>query len=147
MHQSIPWLAKYVDKDSIIRFVSLESRKLRRPPSNDNGECLLVHTTIPFGMEHQDSDSSIVKDLIWTALCKHIPELEDHRDDSVIDLVFWKDSQVANSLRNAKFESDSLVIRSSKDTTITFIGDAFTESNFEGCLRSAHDAARKLQEY
>lgn len=62
MLASVPWGAKYVLDDDIVRYVSLENFKYDQDLSTNNTSpaqqrhviSVLVHTSVPFGLAHKD---------------------------------------------------------------------------------------------
>ena len=93
--QSIPWSGRYVFDDDIIRYVSIENRKSAldnnkiaetfvnaqgeiKPEStqtNKHGPSILVHTSVPFGIQHKNTDESEVYKMIQKHLDMVLPNL------------------------------------------------------------------------
>jgi predicted NAD/FAD-dependent oxidoreductase len=139
-------MAKYIDNDDAIRYISLENRKLG-VTDQQLEECILLHSSVPFGVTHRDSTDDTVIRLMMESLHRIVPELASRTALSV-KLVNWKESQVSNStppgLPPSFVVSLPVPGRPGQSLRLGFAGDAFTESNFEGCLRSAEDLAIKL---
>ena len=141
----IPWGARYVSDNDVIRYVSVESRKhvgnsnvcstLPTPLS------ILVHTSVPFGLENEMSSAAEIEEIILRNLALVLPTLSGvvplHRE-----LVYWKESQVSKGLLWGDKEGSAFFPTSEgKSKGVVLAGDYFTESNFEGCLNSAFSAA------
>ena len=85
--KSIPWSGKYVFDDEIIRYISIESRKANFPTAtvdggnsyddngSENGPSILVHTSVPFGINNKDVDEAIVYEMILKHLNLVLPNL------------------------------------------------------------------------
>ena len=86
--QSIPWSGRYVFDDDIIRYVSIENRKSggssaetavnaqgESTPNKDGGPSILVHTSVPFGIQHKNTDESEVYEMIQNHLDMVLPNL------------------------------------------------------------------------
>ncbi len=55
--EKIPWTVNYVDGHECIRYISLESRKLGKTGC----PAILLHSTVPYGIENGDRDNSEVE--------------------------------------------------------------------------------------
>jgi hypothetical protein len=86
--QSIPWSGRYVFDDDIIRYVSIENRKSgsssaettvnaqgESETNKDVGPSILVHTSVPFGIQHKNSDEIEVYKMIQDHLDMVLPNL------------------------------------------------------------------------
>ena len=93
--QSIPWSGRYVFDDDIIRYVSIENRKsavdndqitetslnaqgdskLESTQTNKHGPSILVHTSVPFGIQHKNTDETEVYKMIQKHLDMVLPNL------------------------------------------------------------------------
>jgi hypothetical protein len=86
--QSIPWSGRYVFDDDIIRYVSIENRKSgsssaettvnaqgESETKKDGGPSILVHTSVPFGIQHKNTDESEVYKMIQNHLDMVLPNL------------------------------------------------------------------------
>ena len=128
---SLPdWSAKYFD-DPIVRFASWGLGGRSGAPTNSDGMTLLVHTGVPFGVEHLEDDKTAVKDLILEKLNMLIPDLPQA---SYSHLVRWQYSQVQVS--QAYPEAPGCVVLS-HDPLVVATGDGFSGSNFENCIWAA----------
>lgn len=129
------WSAKYFD-DPIVRFASwgLEnshccSSMSGSAPSAAAGKTLLVHTGVPFGIEHLEDDKMVVKDLILEKLNGLIPGLPQPTHSHIIR---WRCSQVSQVYPGAP----GCVVLSC-DPLVVVAGDGFSGSNFENCIWTA----------
>ena len=80
--QNVKWSGKYIFDDEIIRYVSIENRKTNFPATKSEteitregdvsavkeysgaGPSILVHTSVPFGIQHKDTDEKVVYEMI-----------------------------------------------------------------------------------
>lgn len=152
---SINWLSKYVYDDEIIRYISLETRKTNDASklSNKSFQTILIHTSVPFGLKYQgitltNEVKMEIKQLIVSSLLKQLPCLQDHSPLDV-HLVNWEYSQVSSTPFSLE-DDKSIVIQPlvSSDNMpgpiVAIASEMFTESNFEGCLRSGENAVDKV---
>ena len=175
--QDIQWGAKYIFDDDIIRYISIENRKSGGGRNSDLSPLsILIHTSIPYGIQNEYTDSNIIKQQIMTHLYTILPPLLNATPLHT-ELVYWKDSQVSKPINwfdldtpkhSAIFPTTSsssvgAAVPISGDITtatigveteeskgegggmLVFCGDYFTESNFEGCMRSAQSAAEDIR--
>ena len=126
------WSAKYFD-NPIIRYASWDARKRA---SRTRGQALLVHTSVPFGIKHSETDEATVRALILETLNELIPGLPPHSDSHT---VHWRHSQVWRPYPG----TPGCVVLSERPLVVA-TGDAFSESNFEGCLRAAQATTKLL---
>jgi renalase len=94
--QTVPWSAKYVFDDDVIRYVSIENKKKELVSSVDatvgisgntissnevagikyeSGPSILVHTSVPFGIEFKDTDEKVVYQTVLDHLNTVLPNL------------------------------------------------------------------------
>lgn len=92
--QNVKWSGKYIFDDEIIRYVSIENRKSNFPASKSeteitregdvsavseghsgSGPSILVHTSVPFGIQHKDTDEKVVYEMILKSLNMIFPSL------------------------------------------------------------------------
>ncbi|KAL3877396.1 hypothetical protein ACJMK2_035107 [Sinanodonta woodiana] len=123
-----PWSAKYVTDNSCIRFVSIDNRK-RGVESPHIGPSLCVHTSVPFGIQNVEEDKEKVKAVIIEHLKEVLPDLSDPIE---VKSQKWRYSQVQNSYTG----SPGCVVLS-ENPPLILAGDAFSHSNFDGCIESA----------
>ena len=125
------WSAKYFD-DPIVRFASWglgNNADAITQPTMCAGRTLLVHTGVPFGIEHLEDDKSAVKELILGKLNTLIPDLPPA---SYSHLVRWRYSQVSQAYPG----TPGCVVLSWQPLVVA-TGDGFSGSNFENCIWSA----------
>lgn len=161
---AVPWTSKYVKGDDVIRYISIENKK-RQLNNDNNPNCLaiLVHTSIQFYEEfylHSDQD---ITEKILEHLYPYLPML---RSENIVlqnsSLHHWKLSQVITSsqsmdnidggriLNDQSCDSSLFLKQSNHQSTqlefpfLGFAGDYFTESNFNGCSKSARSLVRKI---
>jgi renalase len=149
--ENIPWTAKYVYDDDVIRYISIENRKHKGEEAileNSAPLSLLVHSSVPFGIENMNTEPEAVLLIMMQHLVKIFPMLENIAPSDT-NLVFWKDSQVSTGLKwndskSAVFKLSSSHLES--PSLLGFAGDYFTQSNFEGCLTSSRDIALSIHQ-
>ena len=133
------WSAKYVD-DPIVRFASwgLGNIDTTTRPTMCAGRTLLVHTGVPFGIEHLEDDKSAVKELILEKLNTLIPDLPQA---SYSHLVRWRYSQVSQA-----YPGTPGCVVLSRQPLVVAAGDGFSGSNFENCIWSAMSTSKILND-
>lgn len=129
------WTAKYFD-DPVIRFVCWDN--LKRGYTDIDGRTLLVHTTVPFGLEHLEEEKDQVRSLILQSLERLIPGLPPATHSQ---MVRWRYSQVHKMFPGSH---DCVVL--SRDPLIIATGDSFSDSNFTNCVRAVHLTAKVMSE-
>ena len=125
------WSAKYFD-DPVVRFASwglTGSGDSNVQTAAAAGRSLLVHTGVPFGIQHLEADKSTVEDLIIDRLTTLIPGLPDATHSH---LIRWRYSQVSQAYPGTP---GSVVL--SHDPLVVATGDGFTGSNFENSIGAA----------
>ena len=123
---SVPWTARYFNHP-IIRYACWDNKK--RNCSNKKPS-LLVHTSVPFGLEHLEQDKETVHTIITRALSEVVPCLPA---PSYSHLIRWRYSQVYK----AYVGTPGCIILLNNPLIIA-TGDAFTHSNLEGCIVASH---------
>ena len=96
--QTVPWSAKYVFDDDVIRYVSIENKKKELVAVSsvdaaveisgnaisgievagskyESGPSILVHTSVPFGIEFKDRDEKVVYQTVLDHLNTVLPNL------------------------------------------------------------------------
>lgn len=128
------WSAKYFD-NPIIRFASWDLSK--RGADTNNGRTLLIHTSVPFAIDHLETDKEEVKETLMKKLAELIPGLPkpDHSH-----IIRWRYSQVSQAYSG----SPGYVVLS-HDPLVVATGDGFTGSNFENCIRAAQATSELLE--
>lgn len=128
-----PWTCNYAVGDPNIAFVSVDSRKRCGADPTDIGPTLLVHSTKSFSIQHWDAEQSLIKTILLSHLKDIIPDLPIPIDSRCIR---WRYSQVVRGVEGAP--GCSVLCAS---PLFIACGDAFTHSNFDGCLKSAQSVA------
>ncbi|TRY93460.1 hypothetical protein DNTS_005320, partial [Danionella cerebrum] len=124
----VPWAAKYLSNNPCIRFIAIDDKK-RNLESKECGASLVVHTSVPFGIQHLEEEKEAVQDIILQELEKLMPELP--KADS-IKCQKWRYSQVTRSVEDCPGQMTVL-----SEPLLVCGGDGFTHSNFDGCIESA----------
>ncbi|XP_053548189.1 renalase isoform X2 [Bombina bombina] len=125
---SVPWAAKYITNNPCIRFISIDSKK-RNVESSGVGPSLVVHTSVPFGIEHLEQEKEAVQPLILEHLETILPDLPKPID---IKCQKWRFSQVTEAFPDCPGQ-----IALHNKPLLLCGGDGFTHSNFDGCTESA----------
>lgn len=125
---SFSWAARYVTNNSCIRYIAADSRK-RNADAPGRGPSLVVHTSVPFGLEHLERDKEDVQPIILQELNKLLPDLPQPIS---IKCQKWRYSQVLTSVPDCPGHM-TIVER----PLLVCAGDAFIHSNFDGCVESA----------
>lgn len=125
---NIPWAATYVSNNPCIRFIAIDDRK-RSVESPDHGSSMVVHTSVPFGMRYLEKDKEEVQPIIMEELNKLFPDLPEPIS---IKCQKWRYSQVSSSVTDCPGQ-----VTVETAPLLVCGGDAFTHSNFDGCVESA----------
>ena len=125
------WSAKFVSDNDTIRYVSWDTAK-RDCNGLGEGKSLLIHTSVPFGLKHLESDKATVQSLILESLDEILPGLPTPADAHVVR---WCYSQV---YRDHVFHGQPGYAVLSQSPLVVATGDGFSGSTFEECLWSAH---------
>ncbi|KAM5140734.1 renalase isoform 2-T2 [Mantella aurantiaca] len=134
----VPWAAKYITDNPCIRFISIDNKK-RNVESSDFGPSLVVHTSVPFGIEHLEQEKDDVQHVILKHLGTILPNLPKPKD---IKCQKWRYSQVTEAFPDCPGQ----ITLHSKPFLLCG-GDGFTHSNFDGCTESALQIAKTLASY
>jgi renalase len=121
------WSAKYFD-DPTVRFAAWDTAKRG---CTSHGSTLLLHTSVPFGIEHLEDDKEEVRGLIMHRAEELIPGLK-RVSPTHSHVTRWRYSQVLQGYPG----SPGCVVLS-HDPLVVITGDAFCGSNFENCIRAA----------
>ena len=113
--------------DILLQFVSTFS------DPTDIGPSLLIHATKSFSTQHWDTDQDTIKDLLISHVKQIIPDLPVPLDSRCIR---WRYSQVVRGVEGAP----GCTVLCSLPLLIA-CGDAFTHTNFDGCISSAQSVA------
>uniref|UniRef100_A0A8D0HRZ5 L-amino-acid oxidase n=1 Tax=Sphenodon punctatus TaxID=8508 RepID=A0A8D0HRZ5_SPHPU len=105
--------------------------------SSDVGPSIVVHTSVPFGIEHLEWDSEKVQQLILDQLENIMPGLPK---PASVKCQKWRYSQVTKSVPDCPGQMTL--------HTKPFLlcgGDGFSHSNFDGCIDSAICVVKALK--
>lgn len=119
---------KYVTDSQIIRYLSVEHQK-RSTELSDLGPSLVVHTSVGFGSKYLESNLDNVQPIIMDELQRLFPQLPQPIS---IKTHKWRFSQVLTSVPGCPGHMTVL-----DEPLLVLGGDAFTHSNFDGCVESA----------
>ncbi|XP_041818954.1 renalase [Chelmon rostratus] len=125
---SFPWAARYVTDNPCICYIAADSRK-RNADAPGRGPSLVAHTSVPFGLEHLEKDKEDVQPLILQELHKLLPDLPEPVS---IKCQKWRYSQVLTPVTDSPGQMTVL-----DHPLLVCGGDAFSHSNFDGCVESA----------
>ncbi|XP_060795740.1 renalase isoform X2 [Neoarius graeffei] len=125
---SVPWVAKYVSNNPCIRYIATDDKK-RNLVSEEFGPTVVVHTSVPFGIEHMEEATEEVQAIILQELQKVMPGLPE---PETIKCQKWRYSQVTRSVADCPGQMTLLT-----KPLLVCGGDGFTHSNFDGCIESA----------
>ncbi|XP_030631552.1 renalase isoform X2 [Chanos chanos] len=128
VHINVPWAAKYIANNPCIRFIAIDDKK-RNLVSGQCGPAVVIHTSVPFGVQHLEEDKEEVQPIIMAELDKLLPGLPPPDN---IKCQKWRYSQVTRSVTDCPGQMTLL----SKPLLVCG-GDGFTHSNFDGCIESA----------
>lgn len=133
---SFSWSARYVADSNIIRYIAVDSRK-RNADVPGRGPSLVVHTSVPFGLEHLEEDQEQVQPLILEELDQLLPGLPP---PVAVKCQKWRYSQVLTSVPDCPGHMTVL-----DRPALVCGGDAFSHSNFDGCVESAQSVVAALR--
>ena len=129
------WTAKYF-KHPVIRYICWDNLKYGNALSNG---ALLIHTSVPFGIEHLEDEMETVIDLILLAINEILPGIPT---PSHTKLIRWKYSQVYKPYPGTP---GCVVLH--KNPLVVATGDAFTHSNLEGCIEAAYHTSKTMKQF
>lgn len=131
------WSAKYFD-NAIVRFACWDAAKRGRSSSASGGNrTLLVHTSVPFGLQHLHSEETSVEELVLRVLSELVPGLPP---PVYSHCVRWRYSQVT-----LPYPGTPGCVVLSHDPLVVAAGDGFTASDFENCLLSAFATTKMIR--
>uniref|UniRef100_U3KF72 Renalase, FAD dependent amine oxidase n=1 Tax=Ficedula albicollis TaxID=59894 RepID=U3KF72_FICAL len=133
---AVPWAARYISDNPCVRFISVDNKK-RNIESPEVGPSVVVHTTVTFGSQHLDSDPAEVQQIILRHLQSILPSLPE---PSSIKCQRWRYSQVTRAVPNCPGQ---MILHT--QPLLICGGDAFTRSNFDGCIESAMSLAEAVK--
>lgn len=131
------WSAKYFDNPTV-RFAAWDTAKRGCPSSH--GSSLVIHTSVPFGIQHLEENKEKVKELIMQKAMELIPDLHDPAPVHS-HMIRWRYSQVFQGYPGLP---GCVVL--SYDPLVLATGDAFSGSNFENCIKAAQSTASAVIE-
>ncbi|KAF3823908.1 hypothetical protein GH733_006912 [Mirounga leonina] len=134
----VPWAGQYITSNPCIRFISIDNKK-RNIESSEIGPSLVVHTTVPFGVTHLEYSTEDVQELIFQNLEGILPGLPR---PVATKCRKWRHSQVTNAAINS-YGQLTLHLK----PFLVCGGDAFTQSNFDGCITSARCVLEALKNH
>jgi len=124
----VPWAACYVSKNPVIRYIAIDSRK-RNTESECRGPSMVVHTSVPFGIQNIERDKDDIQPIILQELHNILPDLPQPIS---VKCHKWRYSQVLSSVPDCPGQ---MTVHSRPPLLCG--GDAFTHSNYDGCVESA----------
>ncbi|KAM9773884.1 renalase [Syngnathus typhle] len=130
----VPWAVRYYnngddDEAKVICYASVDSRKRGAEGDAGTGPSLVVHTGVPFGLRHLERDAEEVRPIILREIERLVPALPQ---PTGVKCHKWRYSQVASAVAGCPGH-----MTLSERPLLVCGGDAFTHSNFDGCLVSA----------
>ncbi|XP_077206486.1 renalase isoform X2 [Paroedura picta] len=132
----VPWAAQYISSNPCIRFISIDNKK-RNIESPDIGPSVVVHTSVPFGIEHLEWDIEKVQPLILEHLKDIMPVLPE---PASVKCQKWRYSQVTKAFLGSPGQ-----ITLNMQPFLVCGGDGFIHSNFDGCIESAMSIVATLK--
>lgn len=130
----VSWASKYITTDPVIRFLSVDNVKRGRP---DLPTSVLVHSTVKFGLENINKTHEEMKPKMLAAVKSLHPTWPE--PESVKSLK-WLYSQV-----HQPYPETPGSLELHKSPLLVAGGDAFSSSNFDGCVESAISILNKVQ--
>jgi renalase len=126
-------IAHLMRKTSLKYFHSFTTDPAESCPS------ILVHTSVPFGLAHLDSEIEDVEGIIYKHFQELFPNLPPPTSTRCLR---WRYSQVYKSYPG---QPGAAVV--STNPLLILAGDGFVHSNFSGCVESANATVGKLKEH
>ena len=122
--------AKYIYGDSVFRYVSLDSYKRSNVLNSANGDVapmsVVFHTSVPFGIEHLETNPDEVQLLLLNRVKELFPCWPK---PTAVKCQKWRYSQV-----HTAYAGEPGCLELVKTPLLLAGGDAFTHSNFDGCI-------------
>ena len=135
----------YTKDHPFIRFISVDTEK--RGFSHQNYTTILIHTSVPFSLQHSNSSENEVKRIVLNEFRTIYPRL------STPDYTYchkWEISQATNTIgnysTNDRYEKQGSMVLCEKPLVILG-GDIFTQSGLDGCILSAVSVCEKIQDF
>ena len=126
----ITWTAKYVRDSPVLRFLCWDDAK--RESNASTRSVLLAHSAVEFAKEHLEMDKAQVQALMTKAIERECPDLSMPLHTH---LIRWRYSQVTSG-----YPASPGAEMLSSCPPVVATGDAFSRSNFDGCLYAAYRA-------
>ncbi|XP_049810487.1 renalase-like [Schistocerca nitens] len=131
----VPWSAKYVVDDELLRYVAIDNKKRNSSATS----AIVFHTTVKFGEENIERDVADVQRDIE----KHINTLFPTWPKPVsVKCQKWRYSQAT-----AVYEGSPGCITLIQEPLLIAGGDGFTKSTFDGCITSAKAIVNVVEKY
>ncbi|XP_072051376.1 renalase-like [Amphiura filiformis] len=137
----VPWDATYVTGDPCIRWLAVDNRKRGVKESSELGASMVVHTSVPFGIKYLETDKNEVQGIVMEHLRNLVPNLPE---PASIKCQKWRYSQVSTPVEGTP---GCVFLTKLPSCAILATGDAFTHSNFDGCLSAAETTCEQLLAY
>ena len=131
----VGWACKYISDHPIIRFISIDNIKRTKM---DSATSVLIHSTVQFGLENIDKSHEEMKPVIVEAVKEMFPSWPGASEFKSLK---WLYSQVHKGYPGAP---GAVVLNSSP--LLVMGGDAFSQSNFDGCIESAKSISEKVEQ-
>ncbi|XP_063749349.1 renalase [Eleginops maclovinus] len=132
---SFSWAARYVSDSSAIVYICADAAKRNAAPFL--GPSLVVHSSGQFGLAHLERDATDVQPILMQELHRLLPGLPQPIS---IKCHKWRYSQVLTAVPGSPGHMTVL-----QHPPLLCAGDAFTHSNFDGCVESALSTLRALR--
>ncbi|XP_061837182.1 renalase isoform X2 [Nerophis lumbriciformis] len=128
----VPWAVRYYnnqgDNSECICYATVEHRK-RGTGHAPLGPTLVVHSSAPFGLQHLEEEKEEVEPVVLREVYRLLPNLPQPIS---IKCHKWRYSQVLTSVADCPGHMTVL-----ERPLLVCSGDAFSHSNFDGCVESA----------
>lgn len=129
--------AKYISGEPIVRFVALGNLKTDGKSSPGSKLSVVVHTSGPFGTDNLEASKEEMGPVMEKKLRELFPTWPQSVDSKPHK---WRYSQVSRPYT----ESPGCISLSDDPAPLIAAGDAFTHSNFDGCVASAEAVVARL---
>eukprot|EP00095_Tigriopus_kingsejongensis_P010837 maker-scaffold332_size203095-snap-gene-1.19 protein:Tk10837 transcript:maker-scaffold332_size203095-snap-gene-1.19-mRNA-1 annotation:"hypothetical protein DAPPUDRAFT_327763" len=125
--------AKYVENDPVIRFVAVDNAKRGH---GSGPTSILFHTSVKYGQEHVEKTPQAMEAELDARIRKLFPDLPRPKH---LKCQKWRYSQVTRPFPELP---GSVCLA---DQPLLLVGgDAFTHSNFDGCIKSARSIVQRI---
>lgn len=131
----VPWSAKYVVDDGLLRYVAIDNKKRNSTATS----AVVFHTTVKFGEENIERNIADVQNDI----VEHVNTLFPSWPKPVsVKCQKWRYSQAT-----AVYEGSPGCITLIHEPLLIAGGDGFTKSTFDGCISSAKAIINVVEKY